>query len=65
MPEQPALIQCEGKHRYASMKELRRALNRPGHHKQPYRCPHCHGWHLTSRRDLGNNRKRAGISSEE
>ena len=40
-----------GKRRYSSSADATaalRATQRRGRRQRPYRCEHCHGWHLTS-----------------
>lgn len=44
---------CESKNRYASRAEAEDAIASCAEHGtaglHAYRCPHCHGWHLTSK----------------
>lgn len=51
-------MECRRKKRYRKQLDAMLAIIRTGdkdRERSIYRCPHCHGWHLTS----GKGRKRA------
>ncbi len=54
-----AAVQCEGKQRFASRDEVERVQRYRKRKKQPYRCPHCGGWHFAGTTARGTMRKRA------
>lgn len=39
----PRVVQCEGKLKFKTFSGAKQACPRDA---TPYRCPHCHGWHV-------------------